>query len=157
MTSPAESTGTTPQEAAAALAALSAHRDTLADQTPRRSPWYYPAMGVLLGVSIAVGALHNPVVNAIALPFTLYAFASLAGIGDWLRVGISPRRLQGPQTVGLAVYLLTILPLVWGGALLLDRAEHHWALPVAGVAVPLLVTAGRLWITRVQRHRLLGR
>lgn len=148
---------TTQRAATTTLGELDAQRAELADRFPRRPRWYYPAMGLLLGAGIAVGVLDNPVISVIAVPFTLYAFVSLAGVGEWQRAGISPRRPRGPQVVGFFVYVLLILPVVWGSAVLLDRTGHSWALIAAGVAVPVLVAAGRVWLTRQQRHRLLHR
>lgn len=155
-----DSTGpsdTAQRDAATALGRLEAQRADLADRFPRRPRWYYPAMSLLLSAGIAAGVLHNPVISVIAVPFMLYAFVSLAGVGEWQRVGISPRRPRGPRVVGFVVYVLLILPVVWGGAVLLDRRGHPWALIAAGVAVPVLVAAGRVWLTREQRHRLLYR
>ena len=157
MGNPSDAPVTTPREAAAALATLAAHREALADQAPRRPRWYAPTMGLLLGASIAIGALHDPVISVLALPFTLYAFVGLTGIDDWHRVGVAPRRPHGLAAAGVASYLLGILPLVWGGAVLLNRSGRHWALPAAGIVGPLLVVTGRRWLSRLQRRRLLGR
>jgi hypothetical protein len=100
------------------------------------------------GAGLAIGALHHEMINVITFPFVLYAFACLTGAGEWQRIGVAPRR---PRGLAAAVAVLAALT-TWIGAITLDQDGHRWALPAAGVAVPLLLTAGRIGLTRLQRR-----
>jgi hypothetical protein len=143
-----------PDHANAALATLVAQRQILATSRLRRPGWCRPVMALLLGAGIAIGVLHNDVASVVALPFMLYGFAGLAGIDDWRRIGVVPRRPRDRGFVLAALCVFLAVPLVWDAAIAADRHGAHWALPSAGVAVPLLVVGGRAWIEALRRARL---
>jgi len=142
--------------ATAELAALAAGREALADQRPRLRLGQSLLMAVVLTAAVSASALHNGVLSAIALPFALYAVISLAGVDDWPRMGVIPRRPRGLAAIGLGLYIFIAVPACWTAAYVVDGRGNRWALPVAGVIISFLVVGGRLWTTKIQRAELQG-